>query len=467
MAFKLSCHNFGFKLIIFSILILIKKSKMSNYSNYNYSNIFENNYDRNQVFSNFESNFTSNENTNVDYITKHEIKSNSSQSIDFKYNQLFFKQLSKKMSLFISPILLGLGGIGNPLCIIILIRNKQKNPTIIYLCLLAAFDFLVLYTGLLRLYIKDILEIDVRGNSAVLCKLHTFFTYTFMHISSYILVAVTLNRFTVIFNRSVFCRKKNVNKNNASSLKSVFWITGIMFTIISLMNIHFLFYYELVDNNKKKSVGQENCSINHLEHDQYYQFRTKIFPLLHFYLFIVLPCCILFVLNILIIRKIMVSSKSSMLHALPNKQTKKREKKRTALSIMLVAVCLWFIILKTPASFYFTFQVGEMAKPYYPFTYGFAMLINYTNHAVNLILYIATSSSFREEFKEYFSSIRKKVECKKRKSEKKFNLELDEKKNQNQENQKPCDNNLSNNKSKVNIVVSKQSSRYSNKKIII
>lgn len=30
------------------------------------------------------------------------------------------------------------------------------------------------------------------------------------------------------------------------------------------------------------------------------------------------------------------------------------------------------------------------------------MLINYTNHAVNLILYILTSATFRRDFKEFF-----------------------------------------------------------------
>ena len=64
--------------------------------------------------------------------------------------QKFYKNLGQKMIIIVSPFLLLLGGIGNPLCIIVLIRKRQTNPTILYLCLLAAFDFLVLYTGLLR-----------------------------------------------------------------------------------------------------------------------------------------------------------------------------------------------------------------------------------------------------------------------------------------------------------------------------
>lgn len=69
------------------------------------------------------------------------------------------------------------------------------------------------------------------------------------------------------------------------------------------------------------------------------------------------------------------------------------------------------MILKTPASVYLTFPEDEENKPHFPLTYNIFMLINYTNHAVNLILYIAISSSFREEFKEYFIAIRNRF-CK-------------------------------------------------------
>lgn len=60
------------------------------------------------------------------------------------------------------------------------------------------------------------------------------------------------------------------------------------------------------------------------------------------------------------------------------------------------------MILKTPASVYITFPVAEMNKNHFPFTYTLFMLINYTNHAVNLILYILTSAQFRRDFKEVF-----------------------------------------------------------------
>lgn len=84
----------------------------------------------------------------------------------------YYKMLSHKISLIISPILLIIGGIGNPLCIVILLRKRKPNSTIIYLCLLAVFDILVLFTGLLRQYLKEIIDVDLRDFSTFTCKLH-------------------------------------------------------------------------------------------------------------------------------------------------------------------------------------------------------------------------------------------------------------------------------------------------------
>ena len=85
---------------------------------------------------------------------------------------LFYESLGHFITAFLSPILLIIGAIGNPLCILILIRKSKKNSTVIYLCILAIFDFLVLYTGLLRQYMNQIWHLDIRNISQTFCKLH-------------------------------------------------------------------------------------------------------------------------------------------------------------------------------------------------------------------------------------------------------------------------------------------------------
>lgn len=232
-----------------------------------------------------------------------------------------------------------------------------------------------------------------------------------MQISSYILVAVSLNRFTIMFNRTLLCKRKSirVKQTKEKSMKSVFIIVFVICLVVSLTNLHFLIYYNLSKEENKSSQYVNDCTIHKTNNLNYYRFRTLYYGKLHLYLYIVVPCLILFVVNLLIIRKIMGSLKKNLTGNKRSKEARKKGKKRTALSIMLVSVCLWFMILKTPASVYLTFPVQEMSKSYFPFTYSLFMLINYTNHAVNLILYIVTSSSFREDFKDFFISIRKSI----------------------------------------------------------
>ena len=88
---------------------------------------------------------------------------------------------------------------------------------------------------------------------------------------------------------------------------------------------------------------------------------------------------------------------------------KNKEEKKTTLSVMLVSVCLWFIVLKTPASVYLAFPPTEINKVYFSFIYVLIMLIQYTNHAVNLILYISISETFRNEFKQCFKQLLYKI----------------------------------------------------------
>ena len=237
-----------------------------------------------------------------------------------------------------------------------------------------------------------------------------------MQISSYILVAVTLNRFTIMFNRTVFCKRKIIsssqNCRDKNSNRSVLLIVFIISALVSIWNLPFLYYYDRIDQPNKQNSYLSDCTINKIAFENYYTFRTNYYGKLHLYIFIVIPCLILFVLNLLIIKKIMKSSASLKLN---NKEAKKKDKKRTALSIMLVSVCLWFMILKTPASVYLTFPVQEMSKAYFPFIYNLFMLINYTNHAVNLILYIATSSGFRDEINFFLKTSYDSMKKKKRK----------------------------------------------------
>lgn len=178
-------------------------------------------------------------------------------------------------------------------------------------------------------------------------------------------------------------------------------ILGAISVVIFAMNAHFLIFYDLVEKDNKIIRRADDCTIDKNKHPDYYWFRSTIFPKMQLLIFIIIPCVVLCVFNILIINKLR-QSKSSKLNRKLSKLMKNKEEKKTTLSVMLVSVCLWFIVLKTPASVYLAFPPTEIKKVYFSFLYSMFMLIQYTNHAVNLILYISISETFRSEFRQFF-----------------------------------------------------------------
>ena len=66
-------------------------------------------------------------------------------------------RLHKALLLYIPPVLIMLGTLGNFLTILILSRRSmRRNATYIYLIVLAIADIIVLYMGLLRMWIAEL-----------------------------------------------------------------------------------------------------------------------------------------------------------------------------------------------------------------------------------------------------------------------------------------------------------------------
>jgi hypothetical protein len=61
-----------------------------------------------------------------------------------------------QLLLYIPPLLLVLGTIGNILAFIVLVKNARKVSTYHYLYVLAVMDLLLLMTGLLQVWIKQL-----------------------------------------------------------------------------------------------------------------------------------------------------------------------------------------------------------------------------------------------------------------------------------------------------------------------
>ena len=126
--------------------------------------------------------------------------------------QTFYEEeMANAIWSWVSPIILILGTIGNILSAYIMSQKPlRRSVTALYLSVLAVVDTLVLYTGLLRYWIKAISGVDIRNQSQLTCRLHAFLVYWFTDLAVWIIVIVTLERFINVqypHKARIYCNK--------------------------------------------------------------------------------------------------------------------------------------------------------------------------------------------------------------------------------------------------------------------
>ena len=139
-----------------------------------------------------------------------------------------------------SIFLLVVGTFGNILSFIIFSHGTlRKSSTFRYLALLSLMDLLVLYSGLLDLFltIEYGEEFSLRNLNPVTCRLHTFITYWSQHSSSWILSFISVDR-AVATNAIQFARK-------FCTPRSAEQIVGLILVLIALLNCHELIFLHL------------------------------------------------------------------------------------------------------------------------------------------------------------------------------------------------------------------------------
>ncbi|KAK3600677.1 hypothetical protein CHS0354_029541 [Potamilus streckersoni] len=247
----------------------------------------------------------------------------------------------------VSPFLLVLGGVGNILCILILTKKRSRGTsTAVYLTALAVADLLVLYTGLLRQWVKYQFEIDIRQLTEGGCKVHLFCIYFGTQCSSWFLVAVTGERFI----SACFPHKVKMK----CTLKTAGIVVTVIIICLAMLNAHWL--YGVGD---KYALQKNNTVLVKCEalFGPYEHFLTYSWPWIDLCVFALVPCCFLVIGNIGIIINVVLSKKRSVTKVAPMQATKKQMGNKTShLTAMLLTINLVFFICVTPISIYL---IGE------------------------------------------------------------------------------------------------------------
>ncbi|CAL1528419.1 unnamed protein product [Lymnaea stagnalis] len=300
----------------------------------------------------------------------------------------------------VCPVVLFLFGTFGNVLILFMMRTLRLGRTSmhIYLRALAISDLCVLYTGLLRWWIRWTFDIDLRDKHNFLCKAHTWLVYVAIYVSAWLLVVMTLERAcsTCVPHRvGSFCTKRRA-------------FMVIVFIVLSqvLMQGHFLVGLALVDNGSNAT----HCSSVTADYDI---FAHKVYPIIDMVLLSLVPFLFVILGNAVIVWKTFLSLKTAAeLNLTSGKNALLRRRRASSMTVILLGLSAIFLLTTSPTCVYNIWEQAGGAKEAKttPQKYARAELawavVNiamYCNNTFNFYLYCLSGRKFRNEMRRQFS----------------------------------------------------------------
>ncbi|XP_070198812.1 growth hormone secretagogue receptor type 1-like [Littorina saxatilis] len=344
------------------------------------------------------------------------------ESIESRLLQFPEQQLRQNLLLYVPPIFIVLGSVGNLLSFIVLrCRAMVKVSSYHYLASLAVADTLVLYMGLLRLWLGEVTGTDFNDSADWMCKVTVAFSYMASDLSVWLIIAVTVERYIVV----CFPLRASTMINTNRAKKVIGFLVLLMFAI----NLHFFWTVEIVERPVDGKNGG-NCEA--APHHQ--QLVNEIWPWVDAFIYSFLPFIFIIVLNILIVREVIKARAHRQKmqntpehhyhHKMPRRHLGAGQNPQgrsghtscrrscgpgegTKLTIMLLSVSFTFLITTLPMNITLIFtafwnqQKDHDLRSIAQFNLAktVAELLMYINHSINFCLYCATGQKFRQQIK--------------------------------------------------------------------
>ena len=298
------------------------------------------------------------------------------------------------LSLYVPPLLLTIGIIGNILSFYILRHKTMKRQTTnLFLAILSIADSQVLFIGLFRQWIGQLTGTDIQTQTDFLCRTVTVVAYTSSHFSVWLIVSVTVERYIVVCHALRASRICNMQRSRKLVISLAF--------LLLIINGHFFFTIGL---KMEKFQGQmiPKCeAVSPFE-----TLVTRIWPWIDAVIYSVLPTPIITVLNILIIRQVVIATYGRGFlqngHVIRVEVRRRTEDSNIKLTVMLLTVSFTFLVTTLPMNIVMItslFSVSNESAPEEDAKLWLirttAELLMYLNHSINFFLYCATGQKFR------------------------------------------------------------------------
>lgn len=309
-------------------------------------------------------------------------------------------KLALGLLLWLLPIIITVGTIGNIFSFIIMLqREMRQTSTFFYLAVLAVADTIVLFMSAFKTWIRLWSGFAMLHISDASCKIFMFLTYFSLHLSAWLIVAVTVERFIVVW---FPLRASSICSTKRAKLTSLALAMGLF-----LLNAHLFWTADLVTDPRSESKQCAMMQNNRLLY-------KDVIPWVHLTLYSFLPFVSLLVFNVLIIVSL-IKHRQIILSELTRADRRTRYNHRRLAITLLSISCVW-IITTTPSALYTVLPLkGETVQQAANFFFikVICYIFMYINHSINFFLYCITGQSFRREFMKFVCRV-----CRKRRKPK-------------------------------------------------
>lgn len=291
--------------------------------------------------------------------------------------------LTRFISATVSPLILLGCALGNLVSFVVLIQPRlRRQKTSIYLAFLCIAEIGTCYTGLLRQFLIDSINLDIRRLSGLACRTHIYLTYIFLRLAPLLLALVTLQRYFYVSQRAI------------CSWKSTFTQLFCLFSFVCLAESHLFLYYDFTHSDTRPRADNVpfECTVDKMHYPVYYKFRSTIYPKITLVLYTCIPLLIIIIGNFLIVRTVRTAARRS----------RSSTQKRRSVTQMLYAVSVLYTVLTSPASIFLAFvPTTYQLAPDFRIQWTLLRLLFYLCHSVNFLLFCASGELFRQEFKSF------------------------------------------------------------------
>ncbi len=236
----------------------------------------------------------------------------------------------------------------------------------------------MLLGGCFLAWIHWVTQGKISHSEIMTCQFFFYYFYFFRHSSVWILTVMSGERcLSLIFPLQAKTYSTIRMAKIVSTITIAFWL---------LSDIAWTFAVKTVPKTKQYQNGCKWVK----QHDYY-----MIVNILNNVFYSLLPCILIFLLNTIIICKLLYAKFKSQ----KSNQTSAVSKSAMSTTLMLLSVSVSFLILTTPVAVNFLVFRANYANPVlgYITTY-----LYYTNHSCNALMYTLLSPTFRREIKRFF-----------------------------------------------------------------